>query len=227
MRVYGALARPRASPWWPSEGLRWRRHRDAFAAVVPYIPVTIIYLAIHLLVLQRVSYSRTLATPARTLLTAPSLLLFYLRTLVFPAVISPHYNFKLVTAFSAIRVLLPCLVLIAAAVLLYLSARGDRDRSHLTAFASTWILLPLRRYHQHQMVRRAALLASRVHWSSLSRRLPFDFAQGPEPACGEPVEPVEGQDRRPTPAAGIRLRPPAAATISASPGARPSRRRGW
>ena len=119
------------------------RLRDAFAAVVPYIPVTIIYLAIHLLVLQRVSYSRTLATPARTLLTAPSLLLFYLRTLVFPAVISPHYNFKLVTAFSAIRVLLPCLVLIAAAVLLYLSARGDRDRSHLTAFASTWILLPL------------------------------------------------------------------------------------
>ncbi len=119
------------------------RIRDAFAAVVPYIPVTIIYLAIHLLVLERVSYSRTLATPVRTLLTAPSLLLFYLRTLVFPAVISPHYNFKLVTAFSGTRVLAPCLVLIAASVLLYLSARGDRDRSRLTAFACAWILLPL------------------------------------------------------------------------------------
>jgi tetratricopeptide (TPR) repeat protein len=120
-----------------------RRIRDAFAAVVPYIPVTIIYLAIHLLVLQRVTYSRTLATPARTLLTAPSLMLFYLRTLVYPAVISPHYNFKLVTAFSVTRVLVPCLVLIAAAVLLYLSARRDRDRSRLTAFAGAWILLPL------------------------------------------------------------------------------------
>jgi protein O-mannosyl-transferase len=119
------------------------RIRDAFAAVVPYIPVTIIYVGIHLLVLQRVDFSRTLATPSRTLLTAPSLLLFYLRTLVFPAVISPQYSFKLVTAFSATRVLLPCLVLIAAAVLLYLSARGDRDRSRLTGFASAWMLLPL------------------------------------------------------------------------------------
>jgi protein O-mannosyl-transferase len=119
------------------------RIRDAFGAVVPYIPATIIYLAIHLLLLRDVDYSRSLATPARTLLTAPSLLLFYLRILVFPAVISPHYNFKLVTAFSASRVLVPCLVLIAAAVLLYLSVRGDRDRSRLTAFAGAWILLPL------------------------------------------------------------------------------------
>lgn len=129
--------------WIYSDSRLTGRIRDAFAAVVPYIPVTIIYLAIHLLVQRRIDYSRSLATPARTLLTAPSLLLFYVRTLVFPAVISPHYNFKLVTALSATRVLVPCLVLIAAAVLLYLAARGDRDRSRLTAFACAWILLPL------------------------------------------------------------------------------------
>ncbi len=120
-----------------------RRTRDAIFAVLPYVPVTIVYAIVHLVIEERVDYSRSLATNTRTLLTAPSLLLFYLRTLVFPAVISPHYNFKLVMEFSFGRVVVPALIVLAVATLLYFSCRGDRDRSRLTAFAAAWIILPL------------------------------------------------------------------------------------
>jgi tetratricopeptide (TPR) repeat protein len=120
-----------------------RRTRDALMAVLPYVPVTILYAAVHLIVLQRVDYSRSLATPLRTLYTTPSLFLFYLRTLVFPAVISPHYNFKLVMAFSFRRVILPAAIVMAVAALLHVAARRDRDLARGNAFACTWIVLPL------------------------------------------------------------------------------------
>ncbi|MBZ5567518.1 MAG: hypothetical protein LAN64_06665 [Acidobacteriia bacterium] len=130
-----------AYEWIYSDHSRFRRTRDALIPVLPYVPVTIVYAAVHLIVLQRVDYSRTLTTPLRTLLTSPSLFLFYLRTLVFPALISPHYNFKLVMGFSFTRVIVPAVMVIAVAALLYVSARRNRDR--LTAFASVWIVLPL------------------------------------------------------------------------------------
>ncbi len=120
-----------------------RRTRDAVVSVLPYVPVTLAYAAVHLIVLGRTDYSRSLATPLRTVLTAPSLMLFYLRMLVYPAVISPHYNFKLVLSYSFAQVVIPALLLVAIAVLLYAAARRDHDFARLTAFATVWIVLPL------------------------------------------------------------------------------------
>jgi hypothetical protein len=120
-----------------------RRTRDALLAVFPYVPVTLAYAAVHLLAVQRIDDPGSVVTPVHTLLTAPSLLLFYLRTLLFPAVISPNYDVKMMMAFSWERVVLPMLLLAAVVALLYWSSRRDHDFARLTAFASAWIVLPL------------------------------------------------------------------------------------
>ncbi|MGI9102464.1 MAG: tetratricopeptide repeat protein [Terriglobales bacterium] len=120
-----------------------RRARGAFDAVLPYVPVTLLYAAIHWIIWTRVSYARTTATPYRTLLTVPSLLLFYMRALVWPATVSPHYDFAMVTAFSFVAVIVPLLVLAAVGVAIFLWTRRDRHLARLAALAGAWVLFPI------------------------------------------------------------------------------------
>ncbi len=120
-----------------------RRTGEALRAIIPYVPLTLLYGAAHLLAVKPIDDPGSLVTPLRVLLTTPSLLLFYLRTLLFPAVISPNYDFTMVLAFSWGRVIPPALLLLAAAALLYWSCRRDREFARLSAFACAWILVPL------------------------------------------------------------------------------------
>ncbi|MGZ4831735.1 MAG: tetratricopeptide repeat protein [Terriglobales bacterium] len=124
------------------------RARSAVMAVLPYLPLTLIYGLIHHIIEARMDRSSNPATPLKMALTAPSLLLFYLRLLVFPWPISPEYEMKLVPRFSATAVLLPSIVLIAIFAAIYawtryLARAGDDHTARVVRFASLWMLLPI------------------------------------------------------------------------------------
>jgi len=115
------------------------RSHEAFRAVLPYIPLTLIYAVVHVAVLERVTYPHSLATPLNTLLTWPSLLLFYARLLVWPVPVSPQYGLRIVTSAGLGNFILPALLLLAIVAALVIWARRDR----MIAFASVWLALPL------------------------------------------------------------------------------------
>jgi tetratricopeptide (TPR) repeat protein len=130
-------------------GVDWiLRARSAVMAVLPYLPLTLVYCLIHHVIDARMDRSGNPATPLKMALTAPSLLLFYLRLLVFPWPISPEYEMKLVPRFSATAVLLPSIALIAIFVAIYawtryLARAGDDHTARVVRFASLWMLLPI------------------------------------------------------------------------------------
>ena len=130
-----------------AEGSLGSRARSAWAAVLPFLPVTAIYAVIHLMVISRIDTTSP-ATTAVTILTAPALLLFYFRLLILPYPISPEYPLTLVRQASFTQFVLPCIVLIAlaaAAILLTRKLLSQRrtDAANLVAFACVWIVLPL------------------------------------------------------------------------------------
>jgi Flp pilus assembly protein TadD len=123
------------------------RIRKAFAAALPYLPLTAVYLVFHAILFARAAYPNNPATPWRMLLTAPKLLVFYLRLLVWPAPISPEYPLRPVMTLGLTSVLLPVVALIAVAVLLWfwstrLTRSGDA-RGHAVAYAGIWIFVLL------------------------------------------------------------------------------------
>ncbi len=124
------------------------RARDAFRDLLPYLPITLLYAIIHAVIAARLTVTISPATPLVMALTAPSLLLFYLRLLVFPYPISPEYPLLLVRGFSFTTVALPALALLAIAAGIWLWTRhlarqGARDTANLVAFAALWLVLPL------------------------------------------------------------------------------------
>jgi tetratricopeptide (TPR) repeat protein len=123
------------------------RARAALKALLPYVPVTAVYGIIHALIAEQLTSNASPATPLAMALTAPKLLLFYLRLLVFPYPISPEYPLALVRSFRLTQVVLPALALIAIAAAVYLwsrrVARVSGPCSRLILFASLWLLLPL------------------------------------------------------------------------------------
>lgn len=135
--------------WIQSAGLSIiRRTRSAFVAVLPHLCVTLVYAALHSVIYMRMDRSGSPATPIRTLLTAPKLLLFYLRLLVFPWPISPEYDLQLLRRLTFSSVVLPLIVLagIAAAIYAwtrYLSRSGEEKAARTVRFASLWVLLPI------------------------------------------------------------------------------------
>lgn len=116
--------------------------------LAPYAAVLVVYWALRLLILtgQAQQYSNV----ASILLTIPSLLWFYLRLLVFPLSVSPHYNFRVVTSPGLANFVLPLVLLLALTAGVGLLVRRGRGpsptlphRSRLALFAVVWILLSL------------------------------------------------------------------------------------
>lgn len=122
--------------------------RAAIYATLPYLPVTIAYLGVRwLIITSRIVYMSSAPTLLQQLLTAPSLLWFYLRLLVWPGPISPEYDLDLITGFSVLHVLAPVLAIAAAVVAIkYWSRHLERDgdtRAGLVSFSAVWIVIPI------------------------------------------------------------------------------------
>jgi Flp pilus assembly protein TadD len=123
------------------------RARDAFSAVLPYLPVAAGYLVFHAALLGRVTYPDGPATFSNNVLTIPSLLAFYLKLLVWPAPISPEYGQRIVESFSAAQVLLPAVIIAGVIAVLWQWARhlehANPAPARVVRFAAVWMFLPL------------------------------------------------------------------------------------
>ncbi len=121
------------------------RVRQVFSVLLPYIAIAVLYLIFHAALNANVVFKTSPATPATTLLTIPSLLLFYVRLLVWPAPISPEYGLRMVEAFSLAQFLVPALILAALVALLWMWARyldgRNRELARLIPFATIWLFL--------------------------------------------------------------------------------------
>ena len=85
---------------------------------IPYLLVAAVYLAVRIHVLGAFSHTLTPLSPKVMLLTLPSLAVFYLRILFFPAGLSPFYDTPYVKMASFSGFILPALALLATVVLL-------------------------------------------------------------------------------------------------------------
>lgn len=118
------------------------RWRTALRAALPFLALTAVYLLLRWRILGRfqapVPWS---LSPLEILLTAPSLLAFYLRQALFPWALGPSYPLRAVALdrLGAANFLLPVLVLALAALAAWLDAR----RRPLACFGWALFLAPL------------------------------------------------------------------------------------
>jgi tetratricopeptide (TPR) repeat protein len=121
----------------------WKIRRTLRPAF-PYLVIMTVYLVERGMILAGAE-SISAQLPIRTmLLTAPSLLWFYLRLLVFPLVLSPHYNLGPVAEFNALKVVLPAVELIVLGIACGLIARRfQSDARRRALFALAAIVIPI------------------------------------------------------------------------------------
>ncbi len=116
-----------------------KRLRGAIGVALAYLPLTIVYFIARYLALKGLSHTLTPLSWKTKILTWPSLLLFYLKSLIWPTGLSAFYDTPYITTVGFRPVILPLLVILIAGAILYLWAR----RSGLAAFFSIWIIMPL------------------------------------------------------------------------------------
>jgi tetratricopeptide (TPR) repeat protein len=116
-----------------------RRLFKSFTATLPYLALTILYLIIRFLALKGLGHSLTPLPWKAVILTWPSILFFYAKSLVWPIGLSAFYDTPYVTSFSFRQFILPALVILLICIALYLWSR----RSRLVAFFSLWMILPV------------------------------------------------------------------------------------
>ncbi|MDX6384004.1 MAG: protein O-mannosyl-transferase, partial [Blastocatellia bacterium] len=115
------------------------RLRKAIGVALAYLPLTILYFIVRYLALKGLSHTLTPLTWKTKILTWPSLLFFYLKSLIWPIGLSAFYDTPYVTTVGFRSFILPLLAILCAGVVLYLWAR----RSRLAAFFSIWMILPV------------------------------------------------------------------------------------
>jgi Tfp pilus assembly protein PilF len=122
--------------------LNWSsRLRTAIREMAPFAGITLFYFAVRFLVLHSFrAGSGAWLPPTQVLLTAPSVLLFYLRHLVWPLGLSLFYDFSPVTSVWSARFLLPAMVLLAAGAGALV---WRRKLGQPVSAAMLWVLVPL------------------------------------------------------------------------------------
>ncbi len=110
-------------------GDRSRKAAAILKSAVPYFVIAAVYLAVRIHVMGAFSHTLTQLSPASLLLTLPSVVLFYVRILIFPTGLSPFYDTPYVRTASFSGFVIPLLVLIAIAGLLVLWIRSLRKPS--------------------------------------------------------------------------------------------------
>ena len=116
-----------------------QRLRASLAAMLPYLAIAIVYLGIRLQVLHQLTLVVS-PIPRRVMIfTWPSMLLFYLRHLVWPTGLSVFYMLPLQSRLDLIHFALPSLILGGLGVGLYLGHR----RNPAVGFAAALLVLPI------------------------------------------------------------------------------------
>ena len=125
----------------PEAGPISKRLRIAFWQTAPYAGMTAVYLGVRSWVLKGIPGAPTWLSHAHSLLTMPSLLLFYLRHLIWPTKLSVFYDFPIVRSAGSTLFWLPLGVLAAIAAAAWLWFQRSQDARIF--FAGLWILAPL------------------------------------------------------------------------------------
>jgi tetratricopeptide (TPR) repeat protein len=117
------------------------RMKSALRETLPFLGVTLLYFGVRLAVLHsfRAGASPWLSR-SDVLLTAPSVLLFYLLHLVWPAGLRLFYDFALVVSVGSARFWVPLILLAAAAGGIL---AGWRRIGKVVPAAAAWIAIPL------------------------------------------------------------------------------------
>src|SRR5581483_1267367 len=115
------------------------RARAALRAVVPYLAVTLAYIAARSAALSGFAHRDTHTSAATLLLTLPSVVAFYARQLLLPINLGLYYDVEFVLHPTVTNFWVPLLLLIAIAAGLVAWSRHSRA----AAFALWWIVLPL------------------------------------------------------------------------------------
>jgi protein O-mannosyl-transferase len=122
------------------------RARISAIRVLPFVLLTLVYLAVRWQVLQGLGHTMTPLAVSTIIFTWPQLLLFYFRHLVWPFNLSVFYNVPYVKTPGLWSFSLPLAGLIALGLLAWFWARRMGKRSfsdkRLAIFAFAWILIP-------------------------------------------------------------------------------------
>jgi Tfp pilus assembly protein PilF len=108
---------------------------------VPYVGLAVVYLVVRHLVLRAAPGTPHWIFPTHATLSLPSLLLFYIRHLIWPVAGSAFYDLPIVSRASDPLFWALLIVLAGTATLVWICFRRSRDARVL--IASCWFLLPL------------------------------------------------------------------------------------
>jgi Tfp pilus assembly protein PilF len=129
-----------AEPSAPAGWKAWSRDAlRALAVVAPYLALFAIYIVARLLGLHAFLVSMEPHSFLSMVLTWPSVLWLYLRHLVWPVALSPAYSWEFYTRVDVRHVLLPAVLVLAAATVLAALAM----RSRQAAVAIIWMVVPI------------------------------------------------------------------------------------
>lgn len=118
-----------------------RRAISGVWEAIPYAGLAVVYLVVRHAVLRGVPGAPEWISRTQMILTIPSLLLFYLRHLIWPAASSLFYDFSIVSRFSSASFWAPLMALVVAAVGICVWFWRSRDSRVL--LASFWFLVPI------------------------------------------------------------------------------------
>jgi protein O-mannosyl-transferase len=138
--------------WQKKEGTpsRWKafiaRAWACLWAAIPYILLTVVYLAARWNVLKGLGHAMMPLSPWTIVFTWPKLLFFYLRHLVWPFGLSVFYDMPYVERPGLVSFYLPLAAFVAVGVVIWLWSHGLERASpgakRMVAFAGVWLLLP-------------------------------------------------------------------------------------
>lgn len=111
----------------------------------PYMVVSAIFIGVHYLALGALEYKVAPVPRSTVLLTAPSILWFYIRLLIFPMNLSEFYGLPYVSRFGFSTVVVPLLgvasvILVMGIWIRRMASRRDR---RVAIFAALWLIIPV------------------------------------------------------------------------------------
>jgi Flp pilus assembly protein TadD len=142
--VYEWLWHKPVGPSWLQSA--FRRARTAALRIVPFVLLTLVYLAVRWHVLQGLGHVMVPLSVSTIIFTWPQLMLFYLRHLVWPFGLSVFYNVPYVKTPALVPLVLPLAGLAAVGFLAWLAVRrlgrSLTQEGRLAVFCCAWVLIP-------------------------------------------------------------------------------------
>ena len=168
------------------------RLRSALAPAALFVPIALVYLIARNRILVGLGHSSARVTIGAWLITLPSILLFYVRNWFLPYRLSESYDLFYQTNLNFSHVILPAMILVALAAVVWLLR--NRLGAKPVYFALAWILIPLLpaldtfvfrpdelvhdRYFYIPSVGAALLVTLIIESLAKSRRGPFGLPSG-------------------------------------------------